>query len=245
MTALIVIGCILLFFWLIGMLRANVTLAYDGQVTVKIRVLFVSIPITPKKQKKPPNPNKYSPEKYRKMLEKAAKKAEKKQQKSDRKAEKKKKKNTDPDTTLVKVGASKSGAAKGGKKKKKKSVSDILGLVGQVLGALQGLFKSFGKHLRIEAVRMKITVASEDAAKTALLYGAVCQSVAYLVEILSAITNFKAKHREKISVEADFLSEKSTADIHLVFRLRVWHVFAMLFAALFGFIRKKLQSSKG
>lgn len=239
MTALIVIGCILLFFWLIGMLRANVTLAYNGEVTVKIRVLFINIPITPKKPKKPPNPDKYSPEKYRKMMEKAAKKAEKKQQKADLKAEKKKKKKGDPDTTLIKVGATKNG-----KKKKKKSVADILGLVGQVLGAVKGLFKSFGKHLRIEAVRMKITVASEDAAKTAMLYGMVCQGVAYLIEILSAITNFKSKHREEISVEADFLSEKSTADIHLVFRLRVWHVFAMLFAALGGFIRKRFLSNK-
>lgn len=235
MTALIVIGCILLFFWLIGMLRANLILAYDGNVTVKARVLFLSFPITPKKPKKAPNPDKYSPDRYRKMLAKAQKKADRKQQKSDRKAEKKKKKNADPDTTLVKVGGSKKG-------KKKKNVEDVLGLVGQVLGALQGLGKSFGKHLRIDAVRMKITVASEDAAKTALLYAAVCESVACFLELLSTITNFKAKHREQISVEPDFLSEKSTADIHLVFRLRVWHVLAMLFSALVGFIRKRFQS---
>ena len=229
------IGCILLFFWLIGMLRANVILAYDGQFSLKIRVLFLSIPITPKKEKKPPDPDRYSPEKYRKMLDKAAQKEAKKQQKKAKKAQKKQEKspkNANP--------AGKSAGAP--KKKEKKSVSDILGLVSQILAAVKGLFGSFGKHLRIEAVRLHVTVASEDAAKTALLYGAVCQSAAYLLEILSSVTNFKAKDREQIRIDADFLSEKSTADVHLIFRLRVWHVFAMLFSALGGFLKKRISS---
>lgn len=230
MTAWIVIGCILLFFWLVGMLRANLILIYDGQLVLSLRILFINIRLVPGK-KKVPNPEKYSPKRYRKMLAKKAAKERKKQEKSRKKLEKKKQ-----------TEASKKALApekKSAPKKPKKSVADILDLVGQILEMVKGLVRSFGKHFRIEAVRLKITVAGEDAAKTAMLYGMVSQGVAYLIEILSTITNFKAKHRENISVEADFLSEKSTADVHLIFRLRVWHIFAMIFAALGGFIRKR------
>ncbi|MGM9636507.1 MAG: DUF2953 domain-containing protein [Eubacteriales bacterium] len=230
MTALIVIGCILLFFWLVGMLRANLILIYDGQLVLSLRVLFLNIRLVPGK-KKIPNPEHYSPGKYRKMLAKKAKKEQKKQANAQKKLEKKKQ-----SEAKKKTAAPQNMPAR---KKPQKSVADILDLVWQILEMVKGLVRSFGKHFRIEAVRLKITVAGEDAAKTAIMYGMVCQGVAYLIEILSTVTNFKAKHRENISVEADFLSEKSTADLHLIFRLRVWHLFAMVFAALGGFIRKR------
>lgn len=221
MTALIVIGCILLFFWLVGMLRANLILIYDGQLVLSLRVLFLNIRLVPGK-KKIPDPERYTPEKYRKMLAKKAAKEQRKQAKAQKKLEKKKQTEAEKKASVPQK--------KPAPKKPKKSVADILDLVWQILEMVKGLVRSFGKHFRIEAVRMKITVAGEDAAKTAIMYGMVCQGVAYLIEILSTITNFKAKHRENISVEADFLSEKSTADIHLIFRLRVWHLFAMVFA---------------
>lgn len=232
MTALIVTGCVLLFFWLVGMLGFNVILTYDGQLAVKIRVLFITVHVIPKKRGKPPDPDRYSPEKYRKMLEKAAEKEAKKQQKKNLKAERE---NAKPD------GSGRTPSKAGAEKKVKRSVSDILELVRQILAAVKGLLRSFGAHLQIEAVRLRITVASGDAAKTALLYGAVCQSVACILEILSNVTNFKAKDREQITVDADFLGEKSAADLYLIFRLRVWHVFAMLFSALGGFIREKIS----
>lgn len=229
MTALIVIGCILLFFWLVGMLRANLILIYDGQLVLTLRVLFLNIRLVPGK-KKVVNPKRYSPEKYRKMLAKKSAKEQIKQDKARKKLEKKKQAQAKKKTAT---------SGKVPQKKPKKSVADILELVQQILEMVKGLVRSFGKHFQIEAVKLRITVAGEDAAKTAMMYGMVCQGMAYLIEILSTVTNFKAKHRENISVEADFLSEKSTADIHMIFRLRVWHVFAMLFAALGGFIRKR------
>ena len=51
MTALIVIGCIILFFALILSLKAKITVVYDGEVALFVKVLFIKIKILPKKKK--------------------------------------------------------------------------------------------------------------------------------------------------------------------------------------------------
>lgn len=209
--------------WLIGMISANVVLTYDNKLSVYIKVLFLKFRITPKVIKKP-NPSKYTAKKYAKMLEKQAK------------AEEKKAKKKKTGSTAV------TGAKSNAKKKGPGSLEDIVELVDLVLELVKRLLASFGKHLRITAARMRIKVATGDAATTAIAYGAVCQSVAYIVEILHNITNFKVKKNDDINVVADFAADKSELDLKLIFRLRVWHVFAMLFAVLNGYIIKKLKN---
>ncbi len=214
--------------WLIGMISANVVLTYDNELSVYIRVLFLKFRITPKVIKKP-DPSKYTAKKYARMLEKQAKAEEKK-------AKKKKSR------TKKTGGAAVADADSNGKKKDARSLEDIVELVDLVLELVKRLFVSFGKHLRITAARMRIKVATGDAATTAIAYGAVCQSVAYIVEILYNITNFRVKKSDDINVTADFAAIKSELDLKLIFRLRVWHVFAMLFAVLNGYIGKKLKN---
>ena len=52
MTALIVIGCILLFFIFLLSLKAKITVAYAGDVSLRVKVLFFNIRILPSKKKK-------------------------------------------------------------------------------------------------------------------------------------------------------------------------------------------------
>ena len=54
MTALIVIGCILLFFIFLFSLKATITIAYCEEVILSVKVLFLRIRILPKKEKKGP-----------------------------------------------------------------------------------------------------------------------------------------------------------------------------------------------
>lgn len=240
MKVWLIFAIILLVLWLIGMIRAKVVLIYNGETELKVKVLGVTLQIMPKKAKKPINPDDFSPEKYRKLMakeaklqaKKDAKKANKQAKKDARAAEKKKAKNAE---------ASSEGAKK---PKKKKSVAEILDLVYMLLDALKSLGRSFGKRFEIEAVKLRITVGSEDAAQTAMLYGILVQAVAYGLELLSTLTNLRIrkKHRGDILVDADFTSEKIDADLHLIFKLRVWHVFAMLFSALGGIIKNRLAT---
>lgn len=246
MTGWIVFGCILLFFWLIGMIRANIEVIYNDSVQVAVKVLGVRIQITPKK-KKVPKLSDFTPKKYRKRLAKdeanrlkaEAKKAKKQAKKDAKKAEKKR---LEEERKKAKAAGRTLPEDEKKKKKKKKSLAEILEWVYVGLDALKGLGKSFGKHFEIEAVKMKIAVGSEDAAQTAILYGIIVQMAAYLVEGLSAITNFRCKKREEMQITADFLSEKMVMDLHFIFKVRVWHVFAWVFAAIGAALKRMIKN---
>lgn len=99
------------------------------------------------------------------------------------------------------------------------------------------------KHLRIEARRLIITVGSEDAAKTAILFGAVNQAAIALLECLKQNGNLKQTHRSRIAVRADFEAEKTTADIKLIFTLRVWHLLDILFRTVKQWAKSKSQKN--
>ena len=226
MTALKVILALLVFIWLILMIPASVIIKYDTDLSLKIRVLFITKCIIPKKQKLPSKKG-YSARKYRKKLDAL----EKKQQKAEKKAAKK----------------AASASQKKEKKKQKpegeKPKRDLKQTIELIIELVSALLTSFGKHLRIKAERLHIVVASSDAATTAVMYGAISQSLSYLLELLNRVTNFRYR-KEEFSLNVDFLSDKPTADVYFEFRLRVWHVFAMLFKTGMAFIKNKIKNAK-
>ena len=79
-------------------------------------------------------------------------------------------------------------------------------------------------HARVKVYRLAITVASSDAAKTALLYGAVSPAVAFLLETLEQFSNLKIASDAPIGVQADFTDDHCHADLHVRFRLLVVHL---------------------
>lgn len=238
MIALYIIGGILLLFVGIGFLRATVTLEYKDEFALSVKVLFFNINILPKKKKKPLDYSKFSAKKLRKEIKKAekkklkaekkkaakkAKKAAKKEAKAAKKAVDKKLKRRDPEAFLKHQAKEKA---------KKRSLNEILTLIKEVLDVVT---KRFRKHFRIKITRIRINVATGDAAKTAVLYGVISQSVAYILEILDRTHKIKYADPEDydVGVDADFLSEKTTADIKIAFSLRVHNVFDIVFRAAF------------
>ena len=219
-TVLKVILSLLAFILLILMIPASVIIKYDTDFSLKIKVLFITKQLIPKKQKLPGKKG-YSARKYRKKLNALEKKRQKAADKTASASEKKKKKKAEGE-------------------KPKKDVRQTVELVAELVRAL---LTSFGKHLRIKAERLHIAVASPDAATTAVMYGAVSQSLSYLMELLNRVTNFRYRN-EEFSLSADFLSDKPTVDIYFEFRLRVWHVFAMLFKTGAAFIKNKIKNAK-
>ncbi len=238
MKGWLIFAIILLCLRLVGMIRAQIVVIFNGELTLKVKLLGKTVQIMPKKPKKPLDPDDFSPKKYRKLLAKEAKlKAKKEAKKAQSKAKKAEK-------AANKKKAKDESASK--KPKKKKGLADILDLVYMGLDALKSLGRSFGKHFEIEAVRLRITVGSEDAAQTALLYSILVQAVAYVLEVLSSLTNLRIRkqNRGNILVDADFTSKQIKADLHLIFKLRVWHIVAMLFLALGGVIKNRIAASK-
>ena len=85
MPALITVGCILLFFAFILSLKAKITVEYNDEVTLYVRVLFIKIKILPKKRRKN-GPHSMSERKAAAIKKRLIKKAEKKRLKKLRKA---------------------------------------------------------------------------------------------------------------------------------------------------------------
>ena len=99
--------------------------------------------------------------------------------------------------------------------------------------------------LTLRTRRVIVTVSTDDAAKTALLYGAVSAALAGLIEFLDrSILRVKTRGRDLIDVRADFVSGKSKAEIDLVLYARVAGMLRVLFAFLTSGVTKKRKPKK-
>lgn len=227
MTGLYIFLGIILALFLLLSIKARVVLEFNDELTVSVKLLCFNIKIAPPKEKKPIKIKDYSFSKHQKRLKGNYEKYLKKQQKKDAKKLKK---------------AEKKKESKKVKKKKSPSRSplDWVNIAGAVIGAL---FSRFAKRLHIRVARLNIKVATGDAASTAILYGAIIQSVAYIIEILQKITNIDKLKSSQISVEPDYLSEQTTVDLCFVFSLRAWHIFDILFGTIGKAIKKFFETA--
>lgn len=223
MTGLVVFACVLLFLVLLLSIKARIILEYQDELTLTVKVMGIfTIRILPKKEKKPKGPHSMSRRKAskikRKLEKKAAKKAEKeKQKKKDKEAKKAQKEQEKKD---------------GVKKKSPLSIPDILELIHLAAAVLKTLVGTFFKHLRVRVARLRITVATGDAATTAIGYGAITQALPVLYPYLEQIPTFRFPELSDIHVGIDYLKEAPEVDMRMEFSLRVWHVFAVLFRTL-------------
>ncbi len=222
MTWLYIILGIILFFGFLLSLRGAVTIVYNGELSLSVRVLFVRIRILPKKddRKKNHSMTKKQSEKLRAKLKADAEK--KRQTKLEKKKTKEEKKKNSPKKTMGEM---------------VNDIGDIADLVLLVLG------KFFG-HLRVRIPRFRIRVATGDAATTAIAYGAINQILSGLYPYLENSKNVKGFKRTDIDISADFLSETPTADIKLVFSIRVWQILDLGIATLIKFIKNLLKKKK-
>ena len=225
MTALTVLGIIVLFFVFLLSLKATVTIAYSDEVSLSVRVLFLKLRILPKKEKEQRlrSMSERKAQRIRQRIEKKqAKKAAAAKEKKERKAQHKLQK----------------------KDKPKKTLADILDVIELVRKLAATVIRIFFKHLRIKVARMKIKVATGDAANTAIAYGAITQSINLLLPVLEQVKNFDLPRQADFHVQADFLGESIEADVELSFSLRVWHVLDVAFGALGAFLKHKFSKTQ-
>lgn len=223
MTALIVIGCIILFFVFILSLKATITVEYNGEVALSVKVLFIKIKILPSKKKKS-GPHSMSDKKAKKLKAKLlAKEQKKKDKKKQKKAEK---------------------LAEKHKPKKKKNLSDILDIISLVKDIVAKVVKIFFGHLKVKVARLKVKVATGDAASTAIAYGLISQAAMYLFTVLAPLEGLTFPKEKDTEIVCDYLSDEMEIDVNISLAIRVWHVFHVGFGALGALIKHKLKKSK-
>ena len=188
MTAIIVIVCIAIFIALLLSVRIVLRIKHEEKLVIYLRILFVKIKLYPNEKKKKRYPQSMSRKKAEKIKRELAKEREKKKEKKD---------------ADHKVG-------------KKKEETDVISLLSIMATFIKNFVQLFMNSVRIKASKLHVTVASDSAAKTAILYGAVSQAVNVIFPLIDDLKPVKKLPTGKnLSVETDFLSEKPsiTADI--------------------------------
>ncbi len=120
--------------------------------------------------------------------------------------------------------------------KKEKEKRDIPSLIHSVADILGVFLRQFSKHVKIKVLRYKIIIGTDDAAKTALLYGAAEQATAYLFAVLGENAKFTFSKKNSL-VWADFTSEKTTADVKIDVSISVFGALAMLVPTYVAYAR--------
>ncbi len=199
LVILAILGGLLLLFGLLLLLRVGVQLRYDGSFSVKLKVLFLSFTLFPKKEKlriKGQLPS-----------EKKAKKEKKKKQKKEKAVSKK------PDFSEM--------------------FSFYRQLFTEVILPALGRFL---KHLHLRVDQLQIEIASEDAAKTALLYGSAVSGGTAFLEFLRNITHLKMGREEEIYIRNRFDKIEGSCRVRITLSLCLWQAVHILLPALMKYL---------
>ncbi|MBQ2733498.1 MAG: DUF2953 domain-containing protein [Clostridia bacterium] len=221
MKALWLILLVPLFLLLVALfIRVRFRIKAESDVKLILELPFFRMQLFPEKEKRP-NPRSFTREGLKKQILKERKKADRQNKKKAAKAAKKQ---------------ARKEAAQTAAPKKKMPLTEIIELVTLLVNKL---LSNLSRRLRIDVRRLHVTVATGDAATTAIAYGAVSAAMAGLTEVLYLNTRTKLPKPENGGVYADFVGDTSRADIEIVLSIRVIGVLATLFSLAYNYLKKQ------
>ena len=214
MTAAIIISAIVLFFVALGMIPISVKVAAAGKGKEFRAAVRICILHIPAYTLS------FGGGKAEKSAEPAA------EQKPEKQKKQKSKKSAKPE------------------KKEKQSIEDIVALVKLLIEIAKKVLEKTWRYIRIKIERYDITVGTDDAAKTALIYGGVSQATSYLFTLLDETAHFRVKRKAPVNVGVDFLSAETKANVQMDFCLRLWHILSIGLGAGITYLRGMKKSGK-
>lgn len=207
LVILAILGGLLLLFGLLLLLRVGVQLRYDDSFSVKLKVLFLSFTLFPKKEK---------------LRIKGQPPSEKKEKKKKQKKEK--------------------------AVSKKPDFSELFSFYRQLFTeVILPALGRFLKHLHLRVDQLQIEIASEDAAKTALLYGSAVSGGTAFLEFLRNITHLKMGREEEIYIRSRFDKTEGSCRVRITLSLCLWQAVHILLPALMKYLllqQKKEQQAE-
>lgn len=130
------------------------------------------------------------------------------------------------------------------KDKKKLEPIKIVRIINAMKDTISDFVSSFFGRLHFEFVKIHAEIGCEDAAKTAIAYGTVTQSVAYTIEFLNNISNVEMTRASDIDIRANFISQKSWITLNCVLYLRVISILSLGVKAIKAFFKFKIIKDK-
>ena len=212
MIPLIVIISIVAVIAFLLSIKVTLKISYTDKLAVYLKILFIKIKLYPQKDKKTRYPKSMSKRKAKKIRDSLKTKK--------KKAKKVKKKESDEE----------------------KESTDMLSILFIVSSFVKNFIKRFTRAIRLKASKIKIIVATEDAAKTAITYAAVTQSINLFFPVLDDLKTVKKLPKGKnLSVSADFLSDKPTLDINLELYVRIGSALKAVCGAAISAFKKAVK----
>ncbi len=156
-----------------------------------------------------------------KRREKLARKAEKKRLKAQKKAQKK--------------AARKEQHAASGKKTPSPNLKENLDMI---LALLKKLYDGTNGRIKVRVRRMHILVGTEDAAKTAIMYGVILQSASYLLNFIESKFTHIARRDGDITIAPDYVSGHMSADIDIAVSIKIRHAIRLGVAMLLAYFKE-------
>ena len=213
MIPLIVIICIIAIVAVLLSIKVTLKIVHTDKLAIYLKIFFIKIKLHPKKKKK---------KKYKHSMSK--KEAQKIKESLKKKPKKKKKKKEKDD-------------------KKEDEGVDTFSIISIIVSFVKNFIMLFLGAVRIKASRLKIIVATDDAAKTALTYTAVTQSINALFPLLDSLKAVKRLPRGKeLSVDIDYLSDESKIDADIELYIRVGGALGALCKAAIRAFKKAVKN---
>ncbi len=117
--------------------------------------------------------------------------------------------------------------------------SDVRDMVKELLGLIYVILKKFLGRVRISVRKLDITVATEDAAATALSYALVCDSLNVLTDMLTGTDRINCSFG-KLDCRCDYTATQFKAEADILIRIRVIQVIRVLFDSMMEQIKSTI-----
>lgn len=185
MVVLYILLAIILLIVAVLSIRITVTADFDRKFKAELKYLFLKIPLYPRpeKEKKP----------------KKEKKPEEPKKSKEEKPKEEKVKDPNKQNPFVKF-------------IKDQGFDGVLNLVSDIGSILTGMFGSIFKHVIFNKLYLKLTVAKNDAAETAIAYGKTCETV---FPVMGYICSHMKVQKYDVEVNPDFLGYMNEAEFHV------------------------------
>ena len=120
-----------------------------------------------------------------------------------------------------------------------KAFGDVKDMVKELLELVIIILKRFIGKVKIKVRELDITVATGDAASTALSYAVVCNTLDVLIDILSDRDRINCRFIRP-EVKCDYLARRFSATVDILITIRIWQVIKGLFESLMEEIKKTI-----
>ncbi|MBE6529348.1 MAG: DUF2953 domain-containing protein [Ruminococcaceae bacterium] len=224
LIALSAIGGVLLllvFILCFGFVGARIS--YEGELNVRISIFGFRKTIFPRKtvEKSLTDVAKSDPKKLLKKEEKRRKRAEKKAARLQKKQAKKKQpsKKAGPEPTP----------------NPKENLDMILAVLKRAYALTKG-------KLRVDFRKLRLSIATGDAASTAILYGTVVQTFSYLLQWTQDHFNEIRRKDGDLTITPDFLSQKSTFALDIRLQTRGFRAIGIAFGLFRAYRTEKRRA---